>query len=74
MTWTFQRTARLMAGAAAAALALGFVAESAGALAAVNGNVAYAKGSSVTAVVTVKAINPATRELTVTGSDGDALI
>jgi glycerophosphoryl diester phosphodiesterase len=71
MTSTIQRLTRLAAASAATALALGFAGAPTGALAASNGNVAYAKGSEVTATVTVKAINAKTRELTVTTESGD---
>lgn len=69
MTSTLQRLARLTAVSAATTLALGFAAT--GALAAQNGNIAYAKGSQVTATVVVKSINAKTQELTVTGDSGE---
>ncbi len=74
MTSTLQRLTRLMALSATTALAFSFAAAPTGALAAQNGNVAYAKGSMVTTIVTVKSINPTTRELTVTGDSGDVAL
>jgi hypothetical protein len=74
MTTTIQRLTRLAAATAATALALGFAAAPTGALAAQNGNVAYAKGSEITSILTVKAINAKTRELTVASESGEVSV